>query len=111
MKNLVFHITLTFGVLFATGHTLFAQCTLIGSVKDGNSGAAIEGAEVFVHSVSRGATTNANGEFRITDLPAGAHRVSVFAPEKALQEISITLRTGDKDRKSVVEGKGGELGG
>ncbi|MFO7256179.1 MAG: TonB-dependent receptor [Bacteroidota bacterium] len=95
MKNLVFHITLTFGVLFATGHTLFAQCTLIGSVKDGNSGAAIEGAEVFVHSVSRGATTNANGEFRITDLPAGAHRVSVFAPEKALQEISITLRTGD----------------
>jgi Fe(3+) dicitrate transport protein len=93
MKKLIFHTALA--VFLATGHALLAQCTLTGSVKDSNTGVAIEGAEVFVHSVSRGSTTNAKGEFRITDLPAGAHRISVFAPEKALQELTFTLRPGD----------------
>src|SRR5690554_6529029 len=95
MKKLAFHIALMFVVFFTTGHSLLAQCTLSGSVRDSNTGAAIEGAEVFVHAVSRGTSTNANGEFSIADLPAGAHRVSVFASEKALQELSITLRPGD----------------
>ena len=95
MKKLILHIALVFLACTSTGTMLLAQCTLSGTVKDKNNGSAIEGAEVFVHSVSRLATTNAKGEFTITDLTPGAHRVSVFAAERELQEVELTLVPGE----------------
>src|SRR5690606_36520927 len=95
MKKLILHIALVFLACTSTGTMLLAQCTLSGTVKDKNNGSAIEGAEVFVHSVSRLATTNAKGEFTITELAPGAHRVSVFAAERELQEVELTLVPGE----------------
>lgn len=95
MKRKFLYTALVVLALIATGYTLPAQCTLSGSVIDSNSGKAIEGAEVFVHSVSRLTTTNAEGEFTIKGLPAGAHHISVFAPERELQEFDVQLTPGE----------------
>ncbi|HLT79706.1 MAG TPA: TonB-dependent receptor [Cyclobacteriaceae bacterium] len=95
MRKVVLHIVLLTLACIASGHALLAQCTLSGSVVDSNNGAPIEGAEVFVHAVSRLTTTDENGAFSITDLPAGPHRISVFAAERELKEFDLQLTPGD----------------
>jgi Carboxypeptidase regulatory-like domain/TonB dependent receptor-like, beta-barrel/TonB-dependent Receptor Plug Domain len=68
--------------LFALPHVLRAQTTstIEGTVTD-KQGLAVTGVQVHVEGVSiatdRSATTDSNGEYRLTALPAGTYRLTV----------------------------------
>jgi hypothetical protein len=57
-----------------------------------DSGAALAGAEVVVNGPNRAARTDANGEFRLSRIPAGEHIVQVrmpgFAPKVDTIEVA-----------------------
>ena len=71
------HIALI--ALALTAHATHAQSTFSGRVLS-DSGVALAGAEVVILQLQRIERTNANGEFRITGLPAGRHVVGIRAP-------------------------------
>lgn len=54
-----------------------AQRQITGQVVNAEGGAAIPGCSVFISGSSRGTTSNANGYFELSDLPAGRHDLVV----------------------------------
>ncbi len=63
--------------LLAIG-TAFAQSgSLSGTVTDAQSGEVLPGANVVIQDLQRGAPVNAEGEYEITDIPAGTYTVNV----------------------------------
>jgi hypothetical protein len=53
------------------------QATLTGTVVDAETGDPLPGAHVFIAQSTRGTTTDADGRFRLADVPLGAQRLYV----------------------------------
>ncbi|NBB87674.1 MAG: carboxypeptidase-like regulatory domain-containing protein [Bacteroidetes bacterium] len=53
------------------------QATLAGTVVDAETGDPLPGAHVFIAQSTRGTTTDADGRFRLADVPLGAQRLYV----------------------------------
>jgi hypothetical protein len=72
--------------------------TLEGRVEDARTGAPVPEVYVSIPSLRRGAFTGAAGEFRLTELPAGTHRVS-------FRRVGYA----ETERTLVVSGEGAEV--
>lgn len=70
-------------------------------VADSNRG-PIEGAEVTVAGAQTPARTNAQGEFRIDNVPAGAQEVNVRRVGFAAYTGSVTFTANDEEQRNVV---------
>jgi TonB-linked SusC/RagA family outer membrane protein len=70
-------LMLSIALLAAASSSLLAQGTgtIRGTVTDSASGRRIEGAQVQIVGSTRGAMTDAAGEFQIRDVPAGSYNV------------------------------------
>ena len=88
MSNHRFHLIAWIGFVLATVYpaSLHAQAvngTILGIVQD-QQGGAIGNAEVTARSLDTGVirktTSEDNGEYRITSVPAGSYEVSITAP-------------------------------
>ncbi len=85
---------LLLAVLFAT--QAFAQtATLTGRVQNSVAGAALENARVSITGSNREAFTDAFGEYRFTQLPAGDVTVQVFFTGMGPQSAAVKLAVGD----------------
>lgn len=51
--------------------------TFSGKITDAKTGAAIEGASIYISDIRSGTSTNASGEFIINNIPQGVHLVEV----------------------------------
>jgi len=65
-----------------------------GSVTVATTGEPINGAQVSIEGTSRGALTNANGRFLITQVPAGAHTLQVVYLGYGSQSQEVTITSG-----------------
>jgi len=74
-----------------------ASATLSGTVKDPN-GAVVSGAEVAVMQQAtgskRGTTTNSEGLFVLTNLPADSYEVRIHSTGFSVKTLNITLQVG-----------------
>ncbi len=72
---------LAFAALLASAQPAAAQpsgrAVLTGTVTDAAGGAPLAGAHVFIASSMQGTVTDADGRYRLTDVPLGAHRLYV----------------------------------
>ncbi|AQR61574.1 hypothetical protein BZG35_07845 [Brevundimonas sp. LM2] len=92
----------------------YTNGTLTGSVT-GTNGEPVVGAEVVIVSnaqgISRTATTNANGDFRVALIPTGSYQVTVNAPgfESVVDDVSVSLG-GSSGYDFVLGAAGGTSG-
>ncbi|MCB0847337.1 MAG: carboxypeptidase-like regulatory domain-containing protein, partial [Bacteroidetes bacterium] len=88
MKQLAFFLTIIFCIQTGKAQTTF---TLAGTVKDQNQTPLI-GASVFIPEIKRGNTSNFNGHYEITELPAGTYQlvVSLLGYRRDTLSIEIT---------------------
>ena len=90
------------GLLFAT-LPLSAQstgtATLTGRVQNTAGGAALENARVTLAGSNREAFTDAFGEYRITQLPAGSITLQVFYTGLTPQTATVTATVGETLRR------------
>src|SRR5688572_33269158 len=84
-----------FLVLLAVPASVWAQATtgsIAGRVTEEATGAPVAGAQVFLSGTTRGIVTNQQGQFLLTNIPAGPHEVAVsligFA--QAAQRVTVT---------------------
>jgi Fe(3+) dicitrate transport protein len=73
--------------------SLHAQYTLSGNVIDASTNSPITNAEVFDQSTNQLATTNARGEFTLSKLPAGEHKIIIVSLQYQTQEQVIDLQS------------------
>jgi hypothetical protein len=52
-----------------------AQNTIIGKVVSGSDGIPVPGASVFITNTSKGTTSDSQGRFELTNVPAGKHEI------------------------------------
>lgn len=79
-------------VCLFTSASAFAQNgTLTGTVTDSETGETVPGANVLLEEIQRGAATNSDGEYRISDIPVGTYTLRVtFVGYKAnIQQIQV----------------------
>ena len=67
---------------------------IAGFVRDGQSGAALPGAHVYLSELQLGAATNRAGYFAFPELPLGAYRVRVSFVGYATREVELTVEGG-----------------
>jgi iron complex outermembrane recepter protein len=81
-----------------------AQNTLTGKVTHGErAGEAVIGAAIYLPDLRLGATTDVNGTYRITNLPAGTFMVQVsYVSHKTLVQ-TVTLSGAETTRNFVME--------
>lgn len=90
---------LALGVLLGCAGSSAAQGIVAGKLSDQANGSALVGARVMVVGSSLTATTNAEGRYRITGVPAGAHQLrasqigfaSVTKPVTATDQSSVMV--------------------
>ena len=86
MKKLVVGL-----VLYLAAASVWAQNSLSGKVIEAQSGAPLVGASIWTKNLGKGAVTDEEGKFTISDLPAGEVelRVSFLGFETFKQKVSI----------------------
>lgn len=77
MTNKIFKI-LTFIFLFFTANAVDAQTGIIkGLIKDKKTGETLVGVNLWIESISKGNSTDINGEFMISNVPAGTYKLAI----------------------------------
>lgn len=71
-----------------------------GRVIDGRTGAGIAGASVLIQGTLRGAATDVNGYFTITNVPA-SERIVLVAKHIGYAEVSITINPNPKNPQNI----------
>jgi iron complex outermembrane receptor protein len=61
----------------AYSKNLLVNGTFSGKITDAKTGAAIEGASVYISDIRSGTSTNAAGEFIINNIPQGVHLIEI----------------------------------
>ncbi|HEV8149467.1 MAG TPA: SusC/RagA family TonB-linked outer membrane protein [Gemmatimonadales bacterium] len=92
LRNLTRQPLLALGLLVASAGSLLAQGIVSGRITDRADGRALVGARVLVIGTSLLTTTNAEGRYRIPNVPAGAQQVraSQIGYASATQSVAVT---------------------
>lgn len=96
MRRVVFRQLLAVGLLAALAGPLAAQRGILtGTVTDGASGVVLIGARVQVVGTSLTANTNAEGRYRLTNVPTGTHTVRIAQIGYASVNRPVTIAVGE----------------
>ena len=78
-------------VILLPGSALAQQYTLSGTVTDSRTGERLIGANLFIADLNRGATTNVDGEYSISQLSDGTYllQVSYVGYQSLIQSVTI----------------------
>ena len=68
--------------------------TITGTVTDANKGQPLPGANVTIDSLSLGTATGKQGQFRLSNVPAGTHIVSVSFVGYSSTQKTVTVEAG-----------------
>jgi TonB-linked SusC/RagA family outer membrane protein len=88
-------LTIATVCLISAGVSFAQSGSLSGTVTDANSGETLVGANVFISQISKGASTDANGQFEITDIPQGTYEVRISYIGYSEQSQSVDVASGD----------------
>ena len=80
-------------VLFGTGGA-YAQGVIAGRVTDARSGLPLGGATIQVEALRLGAVAAADGRYRIANVPAGSHTLTVQNLGYATARQNVTVSGG-----------------
>ena len=86
-----------------------AQVTFIGQVTDRTNQQPLIGVTVYFPVLKKGGTTDTLGRYRITDLPAGSHKVEVRFLSYKAQTRTIRLLSGETTADFVLEPEAAQL--
>lgn len=75
--------------------------TIAGRVKDSAAGKPVENVSIRVKGTRRMAMTNAQGEFSIGDVPAGAHVIEVRSLGHMFVESQVNVKVGEVSSVSI----------
>ena len=70
--------------------------TITGRVTDANKGQPLPGANVTIDSLSLGTATGKQGQFRLSNVPAGTHIVSVSFVGYSSTQKTVTVKAGEE---------------
>lgn len=89
-------LTLLFPLLLLAPAVSAQSLSISGRVTDATSGAPLPGVHVFIAQSMTGTTTNAEGEYTLTPLPPGAHRVyvSILGYEPEARDVMLRPEEG-----------------
>ena len=79
-----------------------AQGTLIGVVSDSLSGFDLPGANILLKGTAMGASTDLNGEYRISGIPAGSYEVNITYIGYQTKNANINIANGETKVLSVL---------
>ena len=107
MKKLLFVSFIFVSGLF--GHEVYAQTgTITGTVTEAATGEPVPGANVFLKETKRGAATDADGNYTISNIPVGTYTLRVtFVGYKASIE-QVQVQSGEN--RVNVQLQAGEIG-
>lgn len=92
--------TAIFTLLFAAT-SLAQDGSVTGTVTDSNSGETLPGVNVVITEIQRGASTDANGEYTLSDVPEGTYTVrATFVGFKQYKE-QITVESGQTTTHNI----------
>ncbi len=71
------------------------NASISGAIKDSSTNDGIIGANVFIKSLNKGAATDANGNFKLSNLQAGSYAVEINAVgySKKIREVILTANS------------------
>ena len=89
---------LTFAFFICFARISFAQFTMSGRVQHREDNEAVVGATIYIPELRTGATTDVNGQYRISRLPKGNYtvQVSYVSHRTVLEKIAVQADT-EKD--------------
>ncbi len=92
-------LSLAFVCLFAVGTALGQAGSLTGTVTDAKTGETLAGANVYIVELGRGAATNTDGEYEITEIPAGTYtvRVTYIGYNRATRSVEVSSGSVEED--------------
>jgi len=91
LRSLAFLALALSAVAFAVPRPVENVGTIAGTVTDAETGEPLVGASVAIPFLSLGAATDLNGQFRLANVPAGTHRVTVSYAgyERAQRQVRV----------------------
>lgn len=102
MNRLLKHIATGLALLLLAPALAAAQTgTVTGTVTDAESGEPLPGANVQIVELNRGAATNVEGTYSISEVPSGEYTLRVSFVGFQTFEDNIALRTGQTLRRNV----------
>lgn len=76
----------------------YGQGTIEGTVADEGTGEVLPGVTVAISDLNMGTVTDAEGAFRITDVPAGTHVVELSMVGYAAESVEVEVEDGETTR-------------
>jgi len=96
IRTLLKRTIIVFITVFCSLSLLTAQAaaTITGKVIDSSNGEPIVGAGVIIRSISKATTTDVNGQYRLTGVPAGQHTVEFVMMGYERAQAPLAVRGG-----------------
>ncbi len=107
LRKLLFAV---FVALLYTGSAVAQTGTITGNVTDATSGETLPGANVLVVDLDKGTSTDANGNFEITEVPPGTHTVRVTYVGYNQADQTVSVEAGEIVEVNFDLGAGVDLG-
>ena len=86
-----------------------AQAVFSGLITDKTTRRPLEGVTVYFPALQKGSATDTLGRFRVTDVPAGSHKVQVRYLGYTSQIRTVRLLDGETTTNFVLEPEAGLL--
>ena len=81
--------------LIAMVNTFAQNGVIVGVVKDAQTGELLPGTNVVISGTQKGAVTDLNGNFQLSDLPAGTYKISVTFISYTPLETEVVISESD----------------
>ncbi|MEM0940761.1 MAG: carboxypeptidase-like regulatory domain-containing protein [Bacteroidota bacterium] len=95
------YLILLFMTLITSEVLAQIPASISGTIKD-EQGKAIPGITVVLHGIQKGAITNGQGKFTITDIPPGNYTIEISGVSYEKQSFSLSFRKGDQIKRSIL---------
>jgi len=83
-------------------HASAQNGTIEGTIVDAETEETLVGANVRVMGTAQGASTNVDGRFRLTNVPAGDQTLRITYVGYQAQDVSVTVRAGETSTLSIT---------
>ncbi|NND34376.1 MAG: TonB-dependent receptor [Saprospiraceae bacterium] len=97
-----------FGLIFS-GSLVAQNAVLYGIVTDGGLGEPLAFATAAIEELSMGATSDLDGKYRLTNIPAGIHTVTFSYLGYESQSIEVTFAAGSEVEQNITLSESGVM--